>query len=477
MKELFRCHDMIFSIGFRKSFFFALTLARLGAAAVAWQNPHEVHFKPADHVLGDVHPFFDKGICHLYYLKPGGFKVALARSSDLRRWEELQLEHLGPAPAQRMQPYYVLGVVRDPVAQVFRSYYGHTRGRMVSSVGTSLVQWSCATGDHDIPPAEDYVRRRDPFVFWNGEDHRYWCVMTTQMAGQPKRKAGAVTYATSTDFTHWENRGVLLNPGNIDEPECPQMFRLAARWYLLASIYDRAVGRPSYWVSDSASGPWKSEPAGVLDGKDLCAAQVAWDGARWVMFGWIPLTASKPGYQGWGGHLALPREVFVLPDGMLGTRLHGDVGRAIRGKPLLPALKGVLLLDGKANRRNFDLLPNDGRLDIELVLKSAQDSTQMGVVLDAKATDGGVAVTIDLAQHRLLIQGPGADVWSDLSIAAPVGQATLLRVIVEGDMVEVFLMDRYSLAARVPRRIEGGAVAVFADRGSVWLEGMRVYGL
>ena len=462
----------------RTWFIVILALAGISSVQAAPSpRPASVHFKPAGHVLGDVHPFYEKGVCHLYYLKPDGFEVALARSSDLRHWEEVRLEHMGPVPAEQMQPFYVLGVVRDPQAQVYRSYYGHKCGRMVSSVSTNLIDWSCAAEIHNIPPDEGYVRRRDPFVFWNEDERRYWCVMTTQMAGLPKHKAGAVTYASSADFTRWENRGVLLPPGSRDEPECPQMFRLAGRWYLLASIYDRAVGRPSYWVSDQATGPWKAEPAGVLDGKDLCAAQVTWDGARWVMFGWIPLTASKPGHQAWGGHLALPRELVTLPDGSLGTRLHGEVGKNIRGKALLPPLEGALLLDAKANRRNFVLPPNDGRLDVEVLLQPIKPCAQTGVLFDSDAPDGGIDVKIDLAQQRLLVRGPGTAVWSDVPITVTSGQSLSLRIIVEGDIVEAFLMNRYSLAARVPRPIKGETMAVFADGGSARVKEMSMHGL
>jgi len=48
-----------------------------------------LHFKPADHVLGDVHPYFRDGECFLYYLKPGEFRSSLALSRDLLRWEKL----------------------------------------------------------------------------------------------------------------------------------------------------------------------------------------------------------------------------------------------------------------------------------------------------------------------------------------------------------------------------------------------------
>ena len=41
-----------------------------------------LHYKPEDHALGDVHPFFHQGECFFYYLKPGKFDAMLVRSRD-----------------------------------------------------------------------------------------------------------------------------------------------------------------------------------------------------------------------------------------------------------------------------------------------------------------------------------------------------------------------------------------------------------
>ncbi|MEZ6106158.1 MAG: hypothetical protein R3B96_08620 [Pirellulaceae bacterium] len=49
------------------------------------------HFRPADHALGDVHPFFHEGVCYLFYLKPGDYESALVTSRDLLHWTAVEL--------------------------------------------------------------------------------------------------------------------------------------------------------------------------------------------------------------------------------------------------------------------------------------------------------------------------------------------------------------------------------------------------
>ena len=49
-------------------------------ASVLRAEELRLHFKPDDHSLGDVHPFFHQGECFLYYLKPGKFDAMLVRS-------------------------------------------------------------------------------------------------------------------------------------------------------------------------------------------------------------------------------------------------------------------------------------------------------------------------------------------------------------------------------------------------------------
>ncbi|MDZ4290021.1 MAG: hypothetical protein U0984_18795 [Prosthecobacter sp.] len=411
-----------------------LFLATLGDLA-AQHLP--LHFKPHDHALGDVHPFFRDGECFLYYLKPGKYESALARSRDWLHWTETPLTHEETKPGDWMNPYFVLGVFRDPAANVYRSFYGHLQGRMVSSVSGDLLRWSCAPKELQVPPADYCQRRRDPFVFWMPETRQYGCVMTTWMKNRPKETGGAVSLATSTDLKSWKDHGPILDPGNIGEPECPQMFWLGGRWHLLASIYDRAVGSPVYWTSAQPFGPWASARSGRLDGKDLCAAQIAFDGDLPILFGWIPLTPAQPGKQNWGGHLALPREVYALADGTLGTRLPNQLSKAFAELPwqTMPAIK-IGTQPGILEGRWHDL--------------AAEFSLRMPAAVGEVRLRMGSLADVALQRTRLRILDAEGNCWSELPVDLPEDQTFSVQVFVENDIIELFVNHRSSLVARVP---------------------------
>jgi hypothetical protein len=129
-----------------------------------------------------------------------------------------------------MSAYFVLGVFRDEAASLFRSFHGHAKGRMVSQTSSDLIHWECSPKEFHVPAADYYERRRDPFVFWIPERKRYGCVMTTWIKGRPKPKGGGISLATSPDLKQWTDHGIVLDLADQDEPECPQMFQIGARF-------------------------------------------------------------------------------------------------------------------------------------------------------------------------------------------------------------------------------------------------------
>ncbi len=439
----------------------ALSLSVAARAEEATPAP-QWHFKPADHALGDVHPYFHGRECFLYYLKPGKYESALARSADLIQWKETPLTHDPITPNDWMSPYFVLGVFRDPGdGGLFRSSYGHAEGRMVSSTSRDLLHWSCAPKDYHVPAEGYYQRRRDPYVFWIPDMEQYGCVMTTWMKDHPKESGGAVSLATSPDLKTWKDHGPILDPGDIGEPECPQMFRLGQKWYLLTSIYDRAVGPPSYWVSDSPLGPWEQNPKGQLDGKDLCAAQIAFDGNSPLLFGWIPLTPAKPGKQPWGGHLALTREVHALANGTLGTRLSPQLAATFARLPW--ATIGDFPLSTHAH-------PISGswqRLAVEftLVMPEAKQKTRINVEPLGQ---------IIISQDGFRILDAKGECWSELRSSLLPGSLVPVQLFVESDMVELFVNDSFSLAARLPEQPGKLSLSIEADGSSASINKMRV---
>lgn len=400
-------------------------------------EPATLHFKPAGHALGDVHPFFHQGECFLYYLKPRSFESMLVRSRDLLHWSKASLTHDPVRSGDWFSPYFVLGVFKDEGTGLHRSYYGHAKGRMASSTSTDLLHWSCAAQTFSIPPGDYYERRRDPFVFPLPDGKGYGCVMTTWMKCRSRETGGAISLATSKDLQTWTDHGPIIDPGDIGEPECPQMFVIGERWFLLASIYDRAVGKPVYWSSGSPHGPWQKTPAGTLDGKDLCAAQITTnqDGTH-LLFGWVPLEPARPGAQTWGGHLALVREVHLLADGKLGTRLASTLATRLDALP------------SKEIRDESPTLP----AELPWMLHAAVKFAKTVSISTLQVT--GLA-TIELRPSSLRILGADGAEWSRLDAALPHSTSLPLRVIVEQDIIEVFVADHLSLVARVPAAAVG----------------------
>jgi sucrose-6-phosphate hydrolase SacC (GH32 family) len=360
-----------------------------------------------------------------------------------------------------MSPYFVLGVFHDPSANVFRSFYGHAQGRMASSVSTDLLHWNCAPKEFHVPAADYYQRRRDPFVFWIPELKQYGCVMTTWMKGRPKETCGAVSLATSPDLKQWKDHGPVLDPGTIGEPECPQMFQLDGRWYLLASIYDRAVGQPMYWDRESPLGPWHMKPTGVLDGKDLCAAQIAVDGEKPILFGWIPLMPAQPGKQHWGGHLALPREVYARPDGKLGTRLPAKLTKTFERLPWQSV-------------GDFKVLPQAHPIEGEWKRLAAEFALSIPDGVGEVRMNVAPLGTVVLDRDHLRIVDHEGKCWSEVPVDLSSTQPFHVRVFVEDNIVELFVDDRYSLAARLPSSEGPLQLSVQCDAAAAQITAMRL---
>lgn len=446
-----------------------------------------LHYIHPEHIIGDVHPFFYEGVWYVFYLAPG-FHSKLMRSRDLLHWEQVEITHRPPQSGDPdLAPYFVLGVFRDTEQGVFRTYHGWTAGNMYSHTSEDLLYWEFAPVAYRIlAQYQRYTSQRDPYVFWNDEEGQYWCVMTCKVKGYDEATNGAVGYASSPDLQHWEGRGDLFFPATLREPEVPQVFHIGDKWYLLASIHTGVeVGKPSYWMSDSSTGPWFAGLPDSLDGSNLAAANVGFDGQRWLLMGWIPLTTTAVHARyTWGGHLALPREIIQFTDGSLGTRLELGIGASIRGERLFDSrvdafrvVRGECALGAQITCRASDSetvldLPviSDG-IDASLQLIAAADCNYAGLRLA-----GFIDVGLDLTQGRLVATHAAyyGEPFAELQIVQV--DFYNVRIIWEEDLIEIFVNDRYSLCARLPEILNAPTLE-FVSIGRVVVDRIQLFQL
>lgn len=498
-------------------------------AVQASSPPSRLHYRPDGGFIGDVHPVFYQGKYYLPHLTANRsrsllFVSQLLVSEDLIHWTPEPIEVTGffvkesgvtgerswrsiPLPKKpetgeedafqrqmretlegivgdTVPRFWLVTVMQDPISGKLFAFYPYHGIRMLTS--DDMRSWELyfhnpvLTGDMNR-----FSEFRDPFVFWNPLYEEYWMVLTTSIAGEEPRYAGAISYARSKDLTDWEFGGILYHPGNAGSPECPEMFELDGRWYLLAGFKTLAdtVGPTEYVVSDSPTGPFRRMPVSLLAGTDHIVGNTLFDGERRIVMGWIPTYAGDEALRRpeWGGDLALPREVYAGEDGVLYTRLpkefeqiRGDAlytrgdGAPDRRSGQVETSDGVVVVPPGAPYGRAALPGTYGRFDLKMTVTLDESALAAGIILRGDSGKPGLELAIDLRTQQLVVRrhGSGAPALAWQPIDVKPHEAMTLRVIVEEDILEAFLDDRFSLAARLPERIDNHALEIFAEGGA-----------
>jgi hypothetical protein len=113
------------------------------------------------------------------------------------------------------------------------------------------------------------------------------------------------------------------------------------------------------------------------------------------------------------------------------------------------------------------------RVDIDVDVTLVGHSGLAGVRFGERYEAG-----IDLRQRRLFIGSLSSAPLICASLPVSLGgERCQMRIIFEGDMVEMFVNDRYALAARLPRSLTTTSIQVVASQGEAHFHSLRIYHL
>lgn len=288
-------------------------------------------------MVADLIPFYDRGYYHVYYLK--GFRDGTGwarhhtpwshlRSSDLLNWEELpNALETGLQSEPDGGACFTGSVIREEdTVHIFYTGFnpGHPNGR------EQIMHATSKDGIAFLKNPDNPVLRvdsehygydedfRDPFVFWNEEEGRYWMLFTAG-CNRPVNgnRRGVVGLAVSADLIDWTFEPPIYAPDAYPSLECPDLFRIEDTWYLLFSQF----GRTEYRMSASPYGPWRKPARPHFDAGDyfFYAAKTCFDGDARYLFGWCgDLAGNKDAVRAmWGGTFVTPRRIERMPDGEL----------------------------------------------------------------------------------------------------------------------------------------------------------------
>jgi beta-fructofuranosidase len=317
-------------------------------------------------------------------------------------------------------------------------------------------------------------------------------LITTVLRSGSIWKGGALAVARSSDLLEWQRGEVIYYPGNHSFPECSEVFQIDGTWYMVCSIFDKTC----YRIGDSPTGPWRTGKTESFDGVMNYAAKSFSDGRDRFIMGWIRTKEGRKdnGSWEWGGHLSFPRQMVKGSDGSLYCGLPEQFDQ-IRGecKYSIDAQQdfqqthgnwektsqGVMTAGQEQIYAEIELPGEFVEFDAKFEFEVKSGTRCAGIIMHADKENGGhpgYEVAVDFQSQKLVFRKHtkrfGA--YTEQQVIVEDEEAVTMRVIVEKNLMEVFVNDRFALASSFYHFNEMAPLSFFVEEGSGTLRSMEV---
>ena len=301
-----------------------------------------IFYKPKDGWVGDTIPFAHDGKFYIYYLHDERKGNTQDEYGYRTSWNLLITEDgvnikdckvVLPVGEYDDADYacYTGSVIEGNDGQFHMFYTAqnnynpkyHRDGKplqyVAHAISTDLINWEKLPeltfgADESIYEPFDW---RDPFVFYNEDEKCFDMLLAARLRGASEKNGGCVGLCRSYDLIHWEAKEPFYNPESYMTHECPDLFKLGNKWYLVYSTFSEKFVT-HYRMSDKLSGPWTSPIEDTFDGRAFYAAKTAQVGDRRMAFAWVPTKRGESdfGQYEWGGNF-IAHEIDQTTDNKL----------------------------------------------------------------------------------------------------------------------------------------------------------------
>lgn len=441
----------------------------------------EYHLLPPHNWMNDPNgPIWWKGKYHLFYqLNPhaavwGDMHWGHAVSADMVHWRQEPIA-LAPTPGgpdsegcfsgsavvMNGVPTFIYTGVQNALPELVTIRDGSDKLRETQMLATAedadLLRWKKRTEPVIAapPPGMTVTGFRDPCP-WREADGWYVGVGSGE-----REKGGCVLLYRSQDLRHWEylhklaegkpNGKVAANPCDSGEMwECPDFFELDGQYCLLYSTEGKVIWTTGEY--DKSAHRYTAKREGIVDhGSYYAPKSFVASGGRRILWGWIQETRPEAEFAaaGWAGAMALPRELHIGKQGQLESTLAAEV-KTLRGRE-----ERGTATEGAPFREKLSTLRRE--LHVPIDFKTGTVTVRL---LAGGATEW--ALTVDVTGNAIRC---GDKNFPLPSLPWP---RPLLRVFLDGSVIEAFIADRETLTSRVYAVRPGEAeleVAVEGNKG------------
>jgi beta-fructofuranosidase len=366
---------------------------------------------------------------------------------------------------------------------------------VLKAVSSDMQTWT-KVPSFRIESPNGYERNefRDPCVYF--DDTRNKFVML--VGGRKSGKAVIVRYQ-SDDLTAWEQiediEVVSSNPqqfqleSDTEITECPDIFKMGNKWYLVFSRINRDVHRKTFYrVADNPNGPWRicgdraqNQHHETFDGLYLYAGKTASDGTKRYLSGWASMGQERQPSNGeltWGGCL-VTHEIVQQPDGKLYPKIPDGVDAKFSKSVDYKDLKRAGNVSGSGD--NFILSSgkvvfnrNTSSVKIEMAIDASQASKNFGIAFGAYENQQDTYdIKFDLTASAMYLY-KGNKELNFTPLIVPQNKVFDVKIILEKSLCAMYINDNVAFTNRISN-MEQNPLMIFADEGTVKFSDIKIY--
>lgn len=444
--------------------------------------------------IGDVMPYYENGKFHLFFLHDARTKPSGEGFHDIHSFDTS--DFVNYSYNGRQIPYGTasepdFGVGTGSLVKVGNTYYyyytGHNgiasflsqnpRESVLLATSTDMKSWTKVKNFKITAPVgyRDYDFR-DPHVFYNSEDGKYWMLVSTQTSSG---KAVILKFTTTNpESGNWATEAPLYITNATENylmMECPDIFKMGNYWYLIFSEnWSDNIGT-HYRISSSSNGPWTKPTNDRLDGSYLYAAKTASDGTSRYLFGWTArrVPESNTGGKEWAGNL-VTHQLLQNTDGTLAVKQPQSIASVFpqntdlkieqKSGTVNQNINSVTL--GNNSKAMFTNLNAANQITLDLKLGN---SGSVGLVFAQDATSrNGVKIAFEPQNNRLaayLVNNDIEDVINQIPLVFDTNHNYRIIITISNDVCTLYIDDKIAFTNRI-YNVNGKKWSIFSGNNS-----------
>jgi beta-fructofuranosidase len=473
------------------------------------ESVYKTFYKPANGETGDPMPFYNEAdkTFYVFYLieihssaySKGG--VYLTKTKDFANFEPIQTAILVGDQNTRDEAIGTGTCIKKDNSYHFfytgfSSAFGDYTQTAVKATSSDLTNWTKKLNPvtAQAPDGFDKKEFRDPNVYWDDTRGKY----VLAVAGRKNTKAVIVRFQ-SNDLTNWSPIEALSattsdNPQTFEIQtdaemlECPDIFKMGDKWYLVFSRINRDVHRKTFYrISDNPNGPWrKCGNHETFDGLYLYAAKTVSDGTNRYLSGWASSGQQFNSFNelDWGGAL-ITHKIVQQSDG----KLYPQIPDAVDARFSKSVEYEEIKKEGTVSGNGDNITINGGKVvfnrnissvKIEMKIDASAAPKNFGIAFGAyENQEDAYKLIFDLTSNNpyscpaLFMYQRGQE-HNFTPLIVPPDKIFDVKIIIEKSVCVMYINGNVAFTNRITNMNQNPWM-IFADEGTIKISDIKIF--